>query len=301
MADLRTETDASYYFGELKMWNDGPRRGEVGVIVEGYSDEVLYSKMLCKSCCFFSTDGWENAEKIIEKVSQFSIEGIVGILDSDFRRITPKNFQLENTFYTDGHDLEIMMVNSAAWDNLLHQHCHKSRLEKFEKSCGKPVLEILLELASELAAVRLLNYSKSFGLRFKSGRDKSTNYLKFGDFIDEKNLIIDLNKLYISVENKSSKQGLISKDSDLQGELRKIKEAGYDLYEFCNGHDILNLFSLALKSAISNKTSSNTIHLKDLETQLSIAYRFADFQNTKLYQNLLAWELSHSPKYRLFC
>ena len=71
-------------------------------------------------------------------------------------------------------------------------------------------------------------------------------------------------------------------------------------WEFCNGHDVLNIFSLALEEAVSNKKSSTKVHGHDLETHLMIAYRFEDFQKTQLYQDLLAWEAALAPNFKLF-
>lgn len=301
MSDMRELLDSKDYFGALKMCKDGPQKDQIAIVVEGHSDEVLYRKMLCQSCVFFSTDGWENAEKVIQDVEKHKIEGVVGILDADFRRILPKSYALPNTFFTDGHDLEIMMANSQAWEGLIHQHCQKSKLEKFENDERKPILDVILGLASEIAVVRFLNYRDGLGLKFKSGRGKETIYLKFSDFIDKKSLNIDSEKLLKTVENKSSKPGMLLKNPTIQKELNTISNSGFDKWDFSNGHDLLNILSLALKSAISNKDSSTSIPAKDLETQLSIAYRFSDFQKTQLYKDLLAWESMHSPKYALFC
>lgn len=62
-----------------------------------------------------------------------------------------------------------------------------------------------------------------------------------------------------------------------------------DELELCNGHDFIHIFNISLMKAVSNR-ASNKILEEELERNFLSAYRFADFQQTNLYQSLQRWE-----------
>ena len=55
-----------------------------------------------------------------------------------------------------------------------------------------------------------------------------------------------------------------------------------------DGHDIMNIFALALKKAVSNKSISG----ETLEDDFIKGYRYDDFKQTNLYKELKKWEES---------
>ena len=65
----------------------------------------------------------------------------------------------------------------------------------------------------------------------------------------------------------------------------------FNLLDICNGHDFINILSLALRKVIGKKNISN----QELESFLIVAYRNEDFIKTNLYNNFVKWESENTP------
>jgi hypothetical protein len=304
--DLRYNTDENDIFGELKMYREGDKhKDRIFVLVEAKSDENFYRKFIVGKAVFFIGNGWENVEKAIESVNKHKIQGVLGIIDADFKRIE-KAIIPENLFLTDFHDKEMMMINSHVWQEILNHFADNSvsaktgfsKLQEFENNANQPILETLLNLAKPIANIRLLNERQGFGLKFRTQKKKTVDYLKYDKFIAKTTLEIDKIQLQKAVENKSSKLNFFD-NSTIQIQLQNVENEQHDLNELCNGHDVINIFSLALEKAIGNHGSSGKVAAERIEENLIVAYRLEDFQKTDLYSALLKWESVNLP-YLLF-
>ena len=111
------------------------------------------------------------------------------------------------------------------------------------------------------------------------------------DFINKK-------ELQKAVENKSSKPNFFN-NLIIQTQLQNIENERHDLRELCNGHDVINIFSLALEKAIANHGSSGRVAAERIEESLTVAYRLEDFQLTALYEELKTWE-NKNVSYKIF-
>lgn len=200
---MRKFLDEKDYFGEVKMWHEGNRKKRIGVLVEAKSDEKFYSKHFQKDVVFFCSDGWENVVKVLEKVNNFEIWGVLGIIDADFKRLLAKVPMVENLFLTDYHDKEMMIVSSKAWKEILHTYTDKNKVFEFEKR--ETLKSVLLRLCAKIGCIRLLNEQENLGLKFKTPSKKGKFiYLKYSKFVNNA-LELDLDKLKKEVENKSNK------------------------------------------------------------------------------------------------
>ena len=63
----------------------------------------------------------------------------------------------------------------------------------------------------------------------------------------------------------------------------------YDLLQICNGHDLIELLSIALTKFIGNK-GQQEVRIEALESSLRISYRIEDFKQTQLYTKIVEWE-----------
>lgn len=306
MPDLREETDNNYIFGEIKMWQDGPRKHEIGVLVEAKSNEHFFAKFFQEDCIFFGFKGWEGVTQTLEINQKAKIDGIIGIIDADFRRIEKNIPSINNLFLTDYHDTEMMLIESSAWEQVIKHFADiakpktggDSKLRAFEKKQEQSLKELILNLAKEIAYYRLLVEREKYPLKFRILKKSRYNYLDYHKFIDVKTLQLNIKKLEQTIENKSSKHSFLQ-STDIQKKLSLIRGEVFDILELCNGHDVLNILSLALERAISNLASSKKVSGEDLEERLIIAYRLDDFQKTNLYQALVNWETSKQGRFKL--
>ncbi len=296
--DLRDEADVQYHFGVIKFWYEATRSNSVGVIVEAKSDEVLFRNLLYDDCSFFAVDGWSKSVEVLKLCEKNNLSGVLSIIDADFKRIMDYQMPSKNLFLTDYHDKEMMLCHSEAWSLVLNFYGNKKKMQEAKEIRDKSALEFLLEIAQPIGTLRLLNQKFGLDLKFKILSNNKYKFIDYQDFIDTNTLKVDRDKLLKTVENKSEKQGLFKKRLDLIVELDKLNKQDFDLKELCNGHDIVNILSLALMNLFGDKKSSAKVSGEELENRLILAYRLDDFIKTQLFASLKIWQ-EENPKFRV--
>jgi hypothetical protein len=231
-------------------------------------------------------DGCPNLLEVLDEIEKNKMQGVIGIIDADFRRIDNEDIKSNNLFMTDGHDCEMMSINSQAWESVFDFYIDRKRCDIFEKKHKITFKEYLFNLSREIGLLRYLSKKENLGLKFRTFAKDKVIFIDYEKFIDKSDLKLNIDTMIKVVENKSKKQNLFKNKSELDIKLKELRENEYDLLEFCNGHDILNIFSLALKKVLSSQNISSL----NIENNLTIAYRYDDFKKTELFQSLVAWE-----------
>ena len=134
--------------------------------------------------------------------------------------------------------------------------------------------------------MRLLNERENLGLKFKILSKDKYKFIDYQDFIDSNTLKLDIEKLLKTVENKSEKQDFFKNHPDLKIEFGQLTKDDFDLKELCNGHDVINILSIALTNLLGNKKSGSKVSSEELENSLSLVYRLDDFIKTNLFESL---------------
>ena len=266
----------------------------VFILVEAKQNEILFRKLLRSNYKFFPCDGWENILFIVQQVTPNKMPNLIAIIDADFRRITQQIPASTNVFLTDYHDTEMMTCLSDAWTNVLNTYEIPEQRKSFEQTHNCDLRTYLIQLLKPLACLRLLNEQEKWGLTFKSGNKLPYKPLNFNDFINEQTLLFTSNQdLLKSVENKSNRQGFFTQDSTRCQQFDYFCTQHYDLFQLCNGHDLMHILSIALNKVISNKGNTQKIPPEQLTNDFITAYRLTDFEQTQLYNNLLIWQQQH--------
>lgn len=291
---MREDINKNDYYGQIKLWKSGRKADSVAILVESKNDEIFFRKLVNeKTATIFSVSGYQNVIDVLNKIQEKDkFNFVIGVIDADFRRITNENLGLKTIFFTDGHDLEMMTIKSEVWELVINQYKDKDKLDSFEKSKGN-IKDFLLKLSKEVANVRFLNHTEKLGLIFKSVDKKNGNYnfINYADFIDKNTLAFNKNNMLKTIENKSEKQKFFSNNPNHTNRLVEITNENYDLYDFCNGHDFMNILALSFEKAIGSKKISG----KELENFFCGSYRSSDFQKTQLYLSLTNWEKANLP------
>lgn len=290
---MREFINKNDYYGQIKLWKSSRKEDSVAILVESKSDEIFFRKLFNeKTATIFSVNGYQNVIDVLNKIQEKDkFNFVIGVIDADFRRITNENLGLKTIFLTDGHDLEMMTIKSDVWDLVINQYKDKVKLDSFEKIKGN-IKDFLLKLSKEVANVRFLNHAEKLDLIFKSV-DKKCNYnfIDYADFIDKNTLDFNKKAMLKIIENKSQKLSFFGNNPNYTTKLDEISNVNYDLYDFCNGHDFMNILALSFEKAIGSKKLSG----KALEDSFCISYRSSDFQKTELYSSLTKWEKSNLP------
>lgn len=258
----------------------------VFLIVEGPSDKLIYERLVNKQEVRVTiASGKNNAIKalsILEKEDNF--RRVVAVIDADFSRIEQQIPDSNNLFLTDEHDLEMMLIKSAAFDKLLKERGSEEKIAAFSKD----IRETLLKLVQQIGKLRLLSLRNELNLKFEG--------LNFSKFIDKKKLSINIDKLIISIKNHSQKLSL--DEQQIKQDLSVISDENHDPWQLCCGHDFISILAIALWKVLGT-WNANDVKKEDLERELRLAYELSYFYQTQIYQLMVNWQSNHHP-YKIF-
>ena len=169
----------------------------VFLIVEGHSDKLIYERLVNKQEVRVTiASGKNNAIKALSILEKENFCRVFAVIDADFSRIEQQIPHSNNLFLTDEHDLEMMLIKSAAFDKLLKERESEEKIKAFTED----IRETLLKLGQEIGKLRWLSLRNKLDLKFEG--------LNFKNFIDKEKLSINIDKLIISIKNNSQKLSL---------------------------------------------------------------------------------------------
>jgi len=254
----------------------------VFLIVEGHSDKLIYERLVNKQEVRVTiASGKNNAIKalsILEKEDNF--RRVVAVIDADFSRIEQQILDSNNLFLTDEHDLEMMLIKSAAFDKLLKERGSEEKIKAFTED----IRETLLKLGQEIGKLRWLSLRNKLDLKFEG--------LNFKNFIDKENLSINIDKLIISIKNHSQKLSL--DEQQIKQDLSVISDENHDPWQLCCGHDFIDILAIALCKVLGT-WNANDVKTEVLERELRLAYELSYFYQTQIYQLMVNWQSNHHP------
>lgn len=198
------------------------------------------------------------------------------IVDSDFNRLEGKDLDADpNIFYTDGHDVEMMMMMSKKVRHRL------SITFEFAKDCEHYFDEVFHDL-------HLLSYFKWYDHHHKRcysykplGKvQQSQENLHNLEWIENK--LHACSKLQWESSNHSTPFVPIAVD-----DVRKFinEHAPVDRYEITNGHDFYNRLCLHIKK-MNKEYTRDEDSLKD---SVLTSFDNEQFEKTKLHKSLRSW------------
>jgi 5S rRNA maturation endonuclease (ribonuclease M5) len=254
----------------------------VFLIVEGHSDKLIYERLVNKQEVRVTiASGKNNAIKalsILEKEDNF--RRVVAVIDADFSRIEQQIPHSNNLFLTDEHDLEMMLIKSAAFDKLLKERGSEEKIKAFTED----IRETLLKLGQEIGKLRWLSLRNKLDLKFEG--------LKFKNFIDKENLSINIDELIRSIKNNSKKPSL--DEQQIKQDLSVISDENHDPWQLCCGHDFIGILAIALCKVLGT-WNANDVKTEVLERELRLAYELSYFYQTQIYQLMVNWQSNHHP------
>jgi hypothetical protein len=133
----------------------------------------------------------------------------------------------------------------------------------------------LLQVIYPLGLLRFLNETKQLGLNFAKA--------SITDSFDPTTMTLSM-EAYLRKLLKGSETPTLAETL-----LREIQQhsATYDPSELCNGHDFFQILACYFKD--KNKTIRKQPGGEGLEHDIRIAYTYACFKQTVLFQKLFAW------------
>lgn len=249
------------------------------LLLEGDNDEKFFSKFVKDpEMQIFSAEGKENVLHVVEKLElEGIVQGFLGIVDADFGHVDGSLPTSQNVVVTDDHDVEMMIIRTKAFDEVL------SEMGSEEKICEFPdrergIRDTLMQKTQVVGHLRHLSVKDGLHLRFEG--------LRYERVVNRNSLEIDIDGIIRRVFEKKTSN---LKDEDIRDRLLELVEDGSDdPYQICCGHDFVAIFGIALRSVIGTKSRQTTTP-EVLGSMLRLAYDSEDFHQTKLYSDAKRW------------
>jgi hypothetical protein len=258
------------------------------LIVEGSgSDLLLYKKFVKpKFCQIIPAHSKVSLIEVARLLIQSKFSGFAAIVDSDFDKLLQEKLYGEDNhiYTTDTHDLETLMLQSSALEDILVEYGSEEKIKKIHAATEKSVVDLLLDAGKHIGCLRLISLKKQYNFSF--------DRLDYKNFINKDSLEIDRKALVKEVKNKSSRHDL--SERIIFDEMSEVENAKHDILHLCCGHDLVKILSLGLTKAIGSEDSKN-VTPEAIERSLRLAYKFNDFKKTVTYQSLKKWESNNSP------
>jgi hypothetical protein len=267
------------------------------LIVEGIKDVKFYQKYIDRSTFRIrEAFGNEKVKLILKILNERGFNRRIGIIDSDFNTILNMNEKVDGLYITDDHDIEIMIIKTKALEDVISLFCSKAKIEGFEKKKGKPIREVLFDLGKEIGYLKLATKIHELGLVFKPSAAEG-NQIKYRDFIDEETMnFLGSSKMIESIMNYSrSRSNVLKGKSEIEKKLVEVTKVTYDKHHLVNGHDLNNLLYILMRKTFGSRNKMLTGH-NSVEDSLILAYDYADFQKTNLFQSINGWAQQNNQK-----
>jgi len=248
------------------------------LIVEGSTDARVYGRLVSETeCRLIPATGKDKAIRALELLEDGGVDGVLTIVDADFRRLDGIEPGSSNLLLTDSHDLETMILCSDALDNVLSEFGSAKKITEL----GKPIRDILLESGLSVGYLRWLSspLKDNLSLKFKE--------LSFDKFVDEQTL-------HVSIDNLIRELKINSGNSTLDENVTKLKTIalggeGHDPWQVCSGHDLVQILSIGLRNIFGNPRGKS-VTMEVVDGILRVAYDHSHFCLTRLHNSIKDWE-----------
>ncbi len=243
------------------------------LLVEGSSDNVFYQRFIDKIVCqIVVMAGKIRVIGVLDILNKSNFDAVLAIVDADFDRLENSVYEGVNLLYTDTHDLETMLIDSPALDKVIAEFGSEEKIAKLQLD----VRISLVEAGRSIGYLRWISQCDRLNLTFSD--------LKFSKFIDDKTL--QMNELDLIQEVKNKSQAFSVKTEYLQQRIADEKNKGFNPWQVCCGHDLVEILALGLRKAIGTMS----VDSDSLERNLQLAYEEVYFRKTQLWVNIRQWE-----------
>lgn len=261
----------------MLLFRNEMNRRRILIVVEGITDIRFFNTYRLDNRIIYESP--ENGKReVISAVAQLRHAGndaVYGVCDADFDELSGINY--EGVFYTDAHDLEMMLVKGGVVDKFIMSHTDRKLIqgELADAFCRDVKINILCA-CYKIGILKWYNYLAHSNLNFKG--------LTHREFvsINRTDVLVDENRYISHVVNRSRTGGNFNA-ADLFNEMRKLELMTPDHFSICNGHD----FTCILKMMYGTDVSVNkNMRLDEIDSYMRMSYDHHTFRTTKLHNCL---------------
>lgn len=261
----------------LSMRND-INSGRILILVEGLSDISFFNSHRLDDRLIY--DSPENGKlEVIKSVCELRRAGndaVYGVCDADFDRLS--NVHYEGVYYTDAHDLEMMLIEGGVVDKFIMHFSVRSLTSGAHGGvfCHEIKSRILVA-CYKIGLLKWYNYLNNCKMNFKG--------MKYADFITivDGDFVVDSVGYIEHILGKSPRVDRNLTSELLHFEVKRLQMMESDYYAICNGHDFIYLLKMLFDTQISTR---NNMRVDEVESYLRFSYNRDVFSTTRLHSSL---------------
>lgn len=265
------------------------------LLLEGKNDDRALKRQINNTSCSLQIVGGKPIA--LEVLRDLEDEGFVGLLclvdaDYDYQPLK-ETYNSDHLLSTEVHDLDVAIICSGAFDTYKEERCDGDKVRKIETKSGMDLRDVIFNLARPIGCLRYLASANERTMRLKFSN------LKFDSFLDPSSLSLDVTRLFDEVILQSPPQTLSR--SEIFSRYNIVLGKAHDLKKLCQGHDLIKILSVALRSAIGNLTNPHTQKPdprswhSEIELGLRLAFGREHFEETAIFRQLANWEVENPP------
>lgn len=272
MREHLTSDDISSQMGMERTMFDG-----LFLVVEGVTDSRLYGKFVSRgSVRIVIAHSRDNAERSVRDRTRRGDRRVMGITDSDLDLLNGRDTK-PPMFHTDHRDLEMMMLGTGAFQDIIDEYGDLPKVESFEERRG-PLREAVVSASYPVGLLMHVSKTRNLGLSFKD--------LDFSRFIDARTLEVDGRALVSEVVAGS--RSVHAGQKQILGALKDAASRLDDPWDAARGHDTVAVLLLALKGSLG-AYNSHGLTPDSLSGALRLAFSDDDFIETRLFRETSEW------------
>ncbi|MDM4403342.1 DUF4435 domain-containing protein [Klebsiella grimontii] len=248
------------------------------IIVEGITDIKFFNAYRLNNRFIYESpeNGKREVISAVNQLRQAGNDAVYGICDADFDGLS--GISHNGVFFTDAHDLEMMLVKGGVVDKFIMTHTDRKLIQGnlAEVFCRDVKINILCA-CYRLGLLKWFNYLNHSKLNFKG-----MNYREF----------ININKTEVIVDDMEYIRYVLSRSRAVAEQLnvgvllegmRKLELMSPEHFSICNGHDFTCILKMMYETDIS---VNRNMRLDEIDNYLRLCYDQPTFKTTRLHTSL---------------
>ena len=248
----------------------------VFLIVEGVTDHRLFEKFVDKeSVRIVQAHSKDKVRSTVRDMNgRRSDKKVIGIMDPDLELVNGRKV-IPPLFYTDCRDMEMMLIHSNAFDDLIDEYAEREKVENAGFDT-ESLRQAIVKASSNVGKLMKVSADNRYNLCFKD--------LDFRRFINPRTVECDIRALVNAVIDNT-----IVRKVEREALLAAFcEEPDHDPWSIARGHDTVDVILCVLKGSIG-AFNSRYLNEGELSGSLRLAFSDDDFEDTALYRSTEDW------------
>ncbi|NKG31706.1 DUF4435 domain-containing protein [Erwinia rhapontici] len=246
------------------------------LLLEGQTDLAFFKLYKCHDRIIYDSpcSGKPEVIKAVRELRLRDVLKVYGICDADFDHIQGVTY--EHVYFTDFHDLEMMLVQGGVIDKFIDNFTDYDSVRPFSSDQFKDSLKkSIMDACYKIGMLKWLNCRESLNLNFKG--------MNHSEFITVSNECVNIDlDIFINRIVICSERITVSKEY-LKDGIEKLTAMNADQLHICNGHDFMHILLIVYRQGFSR---GRNLKFSSVEHMMRLAYSTEKFIETSLNRNI---------------